>query len=692
MSTTAAPPSPHAPAPAAAGVDDLCVNTIRTLSMDAVQRANSGHPGAPMALAPVAYTVWQEFLRYNPKNPAWSGRDRFVLSNGHASMLLYSLLHLANVVEDVGKKPVTMDEIKRFRQFDSVTPGHPESHITAGVETTTGPLGQGFGNAVGMAMAHKWLGATYGKPGFDGLFDQKVYCICGDGCMMEGVTSEASSLAGHLKLDNLCVLYDDNTITIDGHTTLAFTEDVAARFEAYHWNVLHVADGNDRAALAKALKEFNNTTGKPTLVIVKTVIAYGAPTKANTADAHGSPLGADEIKATKRFYGWPEDAQFLVPPGVYEHFERGVGRRGAEAQANWDRLFADYETQFPDLAKQIRQMDTRELPAGWEAGIPVFPADPKGMATRESSGKVLTAVAEKIPWLIGGSADLAKSNNSKLKFAKDFQADSYAGRNINFGVREHAMGATLNGMSLTKVRCYGAGFMIFSDYMRNPIRLAALMSVPVLYIFTHDSIGVGEDGPTHQPIEQLANLRAVPNLVLIRPGDANEVAEAYRYALTETELPVVLALSRDAVPTLDRTKYAPASGVQKGGYVLADAAAGGDPEVILIGTGTELPKCVEAFEQLQADGIKARVVSLPSWDMFQKQDAAYRDSVIPKRVKARVCVEMGSTFGWERYAGETGAIIGMTFWATSAPSKELQKHYGFTVEAIVTAAKAQAGR
>ena len=672
-------------------IDDICVNTIRTLAIDAVQKANSGHPGAPMGLAPVAYTVWQDFLRFDPRDPEWPGRDRFVLSNGHASMLLYSLLHLAGVVESGGRKPVTMDEIKRFRQLHSVTPGHPESHVTSGVETTTGPLGQGFANAVGMAMAHKWIRATYQKSGFESLFDQNVYCICGDGCLMEGITSEASSLAGHLELDNLVVLYDHNSITIDGSTKLAFTESVETRYQAYGWNVLRVNDANDREQIAGALRVFQATTQKPTMVIVTTVIGYGSPNKHGTNDAHGSPLGADEVKATKKNYGWPEDAQFLVPDGVYEHFQDGVAKRGADAKAAYDELFAKYEGKYPELAKQLRQMQDHELPEGWESGLPTFPADAKGVATRVSSGKVLNAVAEKIPWLIGGSADLAKSNNSKLEFkgAGEFQSDSYAGRNINFGVREHAMGAICNGLTLTRVRPFCAGFLIFSDYMRNPMRLAALGEIPVLYVFTHDSIGVGEDGPTHQPIEQLANLRAVPNLLVFRPGDANEVAESYRYAMNEKHLPVVLALSRDAVPTLDRAKYKPAAGVQKGGYILADCD--GTPEVILISSGTEIPKCIEAYEQLTAAGRKVRVVSLVCWAVFEKQDDAYRESVIPKAVKARVCVEMASVFGWERYAGDTGAIIGMISWGASAPSKDLQKEYGFTVEAIVKAAEGQVG-
>ncbi|CAN5366777.1 transketolase [soil metagenome] len=672
---------------AAIDIDTLCINTIRTLSMDAVQQANSGHPGAPMGLAPVAYTVFNKFMNYDPAAPVWPNRDRFVLSNGHASMLLYSMIYLSGVKAHDKKRQVTLDEIKRFRQFDSATPGHPEHHLTSGVETTTGPLGQGIGNAIGMAIAQKWKAATYSKPGFESLFDHKVYAICGDGCLMEGVASEACSLAGHLKLDNLCLMWDDNSITIDGRTTLAFTEDVCARFAAYGWNVLHVTDGTDTAQLTKALETFKKTTGKPTFIAVKGIIGYGSPHKANSEHAHGEPLGEDECKATKKFYGWPEDAKFLVPPEVLAHFQAGIGKRGADAHAAWVKQYGEYKKAHADLATQLETMEARALPANWDATLPVFPADAKGMATRDSSGKVLNAVAKAVPWLVGGSADLAKSNKSKLDGLGDFQAATPGGRNVNFGVREHGMGAIINGMALSKLRSFGAGFLIFSDYGRAAIRLGSIIEIPPFYVFTHDSIGVGEDGPTHQPIEQIGSLRMIPGLIVLRPGDANEVTEAYKIALNQTHHPVVLALSRQAVPTYDRTKYAPAAGVQKGGYVFADAVAGATPEVILIGTGTELPLCVDTFEKLKAEGVKARVVSLPSWELFEKQTQEYRDSVLPPSVKNRVCVEMGSTFGWERYATDGGKIIGMRTFGASAPLKDLLPHFGFTVDAVYAAAK-----
>ena len=684
--SVASPP----PAAEASALDELCINTIRTLSIDAVQAANSGHPGAPMGLAPVGYALWNRVLNYDPADARWPNRDRFVLSNGHASMLLYSLLYLAGVREADGRDNVTLDQIKRFRQVDSMTPGHPESHYAAGIETTTGPLGQGCANSVGMAIASKWKAAHYGKPGYAELFEYNTYAICGDGCMMEGITSEAASLAAHLKLDNLCWIYDDNSVTIDGHTDIAFTEDVPARFRAYGWNVLHVTDANDLAQLSAAFATFRATTGKPTLVNVKSVIGFGSPNRANSSDAHGEPLGDAEVKLTKKAYGWPEDAKFLVPEGVLEHFAAGVGRRGAAAHAAWTAKFADYAGEFPELAAELTAMEEQNLPKGWEASLPHFPADAKGLASRESSGKVLNAVGKAVPWLVGGSADLAKSNKSKLTFdgAGEFQAKTPAGRNVNFGVREHAMGAVVNGMALSKLRAYAAGFLIFSDYARTPIRLAALEEIAPFYIFTHDSIGVGEDGPTHQPIEQLANLRAVPRLIVLRPADANEVVEAYRVALTSKKHPVILALSRQALPTMDRTKYAPALGVLKGGYVLADAVPG-TPEVILIGTGSEVPLCVEAFEKLKAEGIKARVVSLPSWELFEQQPREYRDSVLPPQVTARVCVEMASAFGWERYAGNTGAIIAMRSFGASAPLKDLLKKFGFTIEAVLTAAREQ---
>jgi transketolase len=677
-------------------LDVTCVNTIRTLAMDAVQKANSGHPGAPMGLAPVAYTLWNRFLTYDPAHPDWPNRDRFVLSNGHASMLLYSLIHLAgikNIDHSTGKiqdePSLPMAQLQRFRQLGSKTPGHPESDMTTGVETTTGPLGQGVGNAVGMAIAQKWIAGYYGRPGFESLFEHRVYAICGDGCMMEGVASEAASLAGHLKLNNLTLIYDDNTITIDGHTDLAFSEDVAARFAAYGWHILRVNDGNDLDGMQKAIATAKTITDKPTLIVQKTVIGFGSPHKANTHGAHGEPLGADEIKLTKKAYGWPEDSQFLVPDGVYDHFKNGIGKRGADAFAAWSKLWTEYKTKFPEQAAQLETMEKRELPAGWEKCLPTFPADAKGLATRESSGTVINAIAKVVPWLVGGSADLNPSTKTFMKGEGTFTATTPNGRNIHFGVREHGMGAILNGLALNKIRSYGSGFLIFSDYGRPSIRLAAVMQIPALYVFTHDSIGVGEDGPTHQPIEQVMSLRAIPGLILIRPGDANEVSEAYRVAITQKHAPVILAMTRQALPTLDRTKYAPASGLAKGAYSLNNVPS---PDVILIGTGSEVSLCVDAAEKLAAEGIKARVVSMPSWELFEKQPQEYRDSVLPPSVTARVCVEMGGAFGWERYAGTKGAIIGMRSFGASAPLKDLLPHFGFTVSAVVDAAKKQAGK
>jgi transketolase len=676
--------------------DVTAINTIRTLAMDAVQKANSGHPGAPMGLAPVAYVLWNRYLKYDPADPMWPARDRFVLSNGHASMLLYSLIHLAGVksldhhgnVVDAPSLP--MDELKRFRQLGSKTPGHPENEMTAGVETTTGPLGQGVGNAVGMAIAQKWKAAYYGRPGFEKLFDNRVYAICGDGCMMEGVASEAASLAGHLKLNNITLIYDDNTITIDGHTDLAFSDDVPKRFEAYGWNTIRVNDGNDLEGMAKAI-EASQKSDRPTLIALKTVIGYGSPHKANTHAAHGEPLGADEIKLTKKAYGWPEDSSFLVPDGVYDRFKQGIGQRGAAARAEWLKLWEEYKAKFPREADQVARMERRELPEGWDKDIPTFPADAKGLATRDSSGQVLNAVAKNVPWVVGGSADLNPSTKTFMKFegAGTFTSKTPAGRNVHFGVREHGMGATMNGMGLSHLKAYGSGFLIFSDYGRPSIRLAAIMGVPVLYVFTHDSIGVGEDGPTHQPIEQIMSLRAIPNLILIRPGDANEVAEAYRVAMQEKHHPVVLCMTRQAVPTLDRAKYNPAAGLAMGGYALNNVP---NPDVLLIATGSELSLAADAAEKLAAENIKARVVSLPSWELFEKQDKSYRDGVIPPNVTARVCVEMGGAFGWERYAGCNGAIIGMRSFGASAPLKDLLKHFGFTVEAVVKAAKEQVGK
>jgi transketolase len=684
------------PAPGFTDLDNLAINTIRTLAADAVQKAKSGHPGAPMALAPVAYTLWQRFLNYDPQHPLWPNRDRFVLSNGHASMLLYSLLHLAGVrnVTDKGEPKdelsVPLEQIERFRQLGSRTPGHPEHEGTIGVETTTGPLGQGVTNSVGMAIAQKWIAARYGKPGFEELFAHRVWSICGDGDMMEGISSEAASLAGHLQLDNLCWIYDDNHISIDGPTSLAFTENVGERFRAYGWNVLRVEDGNDVGAFAQAVEAARATVGRPTLIMVRTVIGYGAPHKAGTKEAHGEPLGEEEVKGAKRAYGWPEDKTFFVPDGVYEHFQKGIGARGAAGYAAWSKKFADYRAKYPDLAGQLDVMEQMDLPAGWDKDIPTFPADAKGLATRDSSGQVLNAVAKNVPWIVGGSADLNPSTKTFLKFegAGVFGPEDWGGRNIHFGVREHAMGGIVNGLVLSKLRGYASGFLIFSDYGRGSLRLGAVMHISPLYIFTHDSIGVGEDGPTHQPIEHLASLRAMPNLMLIRPADANEVAEAYRVALHLKHQPAVFALTRQAVPTFDRTKYAPASGLQKGGYVLADAP-GGKPDVILIGTGSEVHLCIEAYEKLTAEGVKARVVSLPCWELFEAQSQEYRDGVLPPSVTARVAVEMASTFGWERYAGPTGTVIGMTTFGKSAPLKDLLKHFGFTTEHVYDAAKKQ---
>lgn len=673
----------------------LAINTIRTLSMDAVQKANSGHPGTPMALAPVAYTIWQDELRFDPADPIWPNRDRFVLSVGHASMLLYSMLHLTGVkavnrkYERLGELAVPLQDIIKFRQLDSRCPGHPEYRWTSGVETTTGPLGQGLANSVGMAISGKWMASHFNRPGFE-MFNYNVYALCGDGCLMEGVSAEAASLAGHLKLSNLCWIYDSNRITIEGETDLAFTEDVGQRFQGYGWNVLHVSDANDLSDLRAAIGSFQKTRERPTMIIVESRIGFGAPTKEGHHSAHGEPLGDAEIAGAKKKYGWPEDAKFLVPEGVYEHFQQGIGQRGRAAREAWMALYGEYSKQHPELADHLNKMQHRELPDGWDKDLPVFPADPKGLATRDSSGKVLNALAKNYPWLIGGSADLAPSTKTRLTFdgAGDFESDNYGGRNFHFGVREHAMASVVNGMALSKVRGYGSGFLIFSDYAKAAIRLAAIMEIPFIHVFTHDSIGVGEDGPTHQPVEQLASLRSIPGMVLIRPADANEVTEAWRVVAQLKHEPACLIMTRQAVPTLDRTKYAPASGLAKGAYILADAADG-KPEVILIGTGSEVSLCVAAYEKLTAEGAKVRIVSMPSWELFEHQPQSYRDSVLPRSVTARVAVEQASTFGWERYVGLAGTVIGMKTFGASAPLKDLLTKFGFTPDGVVMAAKQQ---
>jgi transketolase len=673
-------------------IDQLSINTIRTLAIDAVQEANSGHPGTPMAMAPVVYTLWQRFLRFDPQDPIWPNRDRFVLSAGHASMLLYSMLHLTGVravnphYETLGELSVTLDDIKRFRQLDSKCPGHPEYRWTSGVETTTGPLGQGVANSVGIAIAREWMAAYFNRPAFP-MFDYNTYALCGDGCMMEGVSNEAASIAGHLKLSRLCWIYDNNTITIEGHTALTFSDDVATRFIGYGWNVTRVGDANDLDMLDRAFSVFHNTTDRPTLIIVDSHIGYGAPHKHDTSAAHGEPLGEEEIKLTKRNYGWPEDAKFLVPEGVRENFDSGIGKRGHNLREAWLAAFNQYKAKFPELADQLLKMQRRELPEGWDKDLPVFPADPKGVASRESSGQVLNAVAKNVPWLIGGAADLSPSTKTRFTFdgAGDFNEENRLGRNFHFGIREHAMGSILNGLSLSKVRPFGSGFFIFTDYMRPTFRLASLMELPTIYVFTHDSIGVGEDGPTHQPVEQLASLRAIPGLITLRPADANEVVEAWRFIMPLQHQPACLVLSRQNLPTFDRAKYAPASGLAQGAYILGDSD--GKADVLLLATGSEVSLCVEAHEKLRAQGIKSRVVSMPSWEIFERQPLEYRRKVIPPEVKARIAVEQASDFGWHRYVGDHGRIIAMETFGASAPLKELLKRFGFTAEHLVEVAK-----
>ena len=674
----------------ATAADTQCINTLRTLAMDAVQKANSGHPGTPMGLAPVGYTLWSRFLRYHPEHPDWPNRDRFVLSVGHASMLLYSLLHLAGVVEidahgqRSGQPAVSLEDIKQFRQMGSKTPGHPEYRMTTGVETTTGPLGQGCANSVGMAMAERWLAQRFNRDG-QVLFDYDVYTLCGDGDMMEGISSEAASLAGHLKLDNLCWIYDNNTISIEGHTELAFSEDVIQRFQAYGWHTVHVTDANDLQALSVALETFKANTGAPTLIVVDSVIGYGSPHKHNTAAAHGEPLGDDEIRLTKAAYGWPQDSSFLVPQEARTVLRDALYERAEPLYAEWNQTLASLE---PQRADELQRMRAGEMPEQWQAHLPSFAADAKGVASRASGGEVLNAFAQQIPWLLGGSADLSPSTKTNLTFdgAGRFSADDYSGRNLHFGIREHAMGAIANGMALSYLRPYTSTFLVFSDYMKPPIRLAAIMELPVIFVFTHDSIGVGEDGPTHQPIEHLTQLRATPGLLTLRPGDANETLELWKVALAQTHRPSCVVLSRQPLPTLDRTQYAAACGAAKGAYVLASAQ---EPEVILIGTGSEVSLAVAAYEQLKGEGIAASVVSMPSWELFEDQDQAYRDSVLPPAVKARVVVEQAGPLGWDRYVGQTGAKVVMNSFGASAPLAKLQEKFGFTLDNVVKLAKQQ---
>ena len=674
-------------------LDRLCIDTIRTLAIDAVQQANSGHPGTPMAMAPLVYCLWQRVLRFDPADPIWPNRDRFVLSAGHASMLLWALLHLTGTkavnasYEVPGEPSVTLDDIRRFRQLDSKCPGHPEYRWTSGVETTTGPLGQGVATSVGMAIAGRWMASHFNRPGFR-MFDHDVYALAGDGCMMEGLSGEAASLAGHLRLANLCWIYDNNHVTIEGPTELAFSEDVAARFLGYGWNVTRVGDANDLALLERAFDVFRACDDRPTLVIVDSHIGYGAPHKQDTSAAHGEPLGEDEVRLAKRAYGWPEDAKFLVPEGVYAHFGRGIGARGRALREAWFARFAQYREVHPELADQLYRMQHRELPEGWDRGLPEFAPDAKGLAGRDASAKVLNVLAQNVPWLLGGSADLAPSTKTRLTFegAGDLTATNPGGRNIHFGIREHAMAAIVNGLALSKLRAYGSTFFTFSDYARPAIRLAAIMEIPVIHVFTHDSIGVGEDGPTHQPVEHLASLRAIPGLVTLRPADANETVEAWRTIMQLRHDPVALVLSRQPVPTFDRSRYAPASGLARGAYVLADAA-GGEPDLLLLATGSEVALCLAAYERLTADGFRVRVVSMPSWELFERQPEGYRESVLPGRVRARVAVEQASIFGWDRYVGPAGEIIGMHTFGASAPLKALQTKFGFTPDRVVHAAR-----
>jgi transketolase len=679
----------------AQSIDDICINTIRTLSMDAVQKANSGHPGTPMAMAPVLYCLWQRYLNFDPDDPIYPNRDRFVLSAGHASMLLYSALFLAGVkavnaqYESLGEPSVRLDDIKNFRQLASKCPGHPEYRLTSGVETTTGPLGQGLATSVGLAIAERWLAKTYNKPEFE-LFNYRVYALCGDGCMMEGISNEAASLAGHLALSNLCWIYDNNHITIEGNTSLTFSDDVATRFMSYGWNVTRVGDANDLEMLDRAFKSVHAVTDRPSLIIVDSHIAYGSPHKHDTSAAHGEPLGEEEVRLTKRNYGWPEDQSFYVPEEAKVHFRNSLVARGGQSRKDWFAKFEEYKSAYPDLANQLYCMQHRELPENWQERLPEFPPDAKGIATRDSSGKVLNAIAQNVPWLIGGAADLSPSTKTRLTFegALDFSKENYSGRNFHFGIREHAMAAILNGLSLSKLRPFGSGFLIFSDYLKPSLRLSALMEIPVIYLFTHDSIGVGEDGPTHQPIEHLGALRSIPGLITLRPCDANEVKESWKVIMQLRHEPACLILSRQALPTIDRSIYGTADGVAQGAYILADPQDK-NPQVLLLATGSEVSLCLEAHETLKKEGIKSRVVSMPSWELFERQPLAYRHAVMPPAITARVSVEQATTFGWQRYIGLTGEAIGMHTFGASAPLKELQKKFGFTAERVVTAAKSQ---
>ena len=676
-----------------ASIEQLSINTIRTLSMDAVQKAKSGHPGTPMALAPVTYVLWNEVLNYDPADPTWPGRDRFVLSCGHASMLLYSTLHLAGVRAVEAGQPsemlsITLDDIQNFRQLSSPCAGHPEYGFAAGIETTTGPVGQGIANSVGIAMSAKWMAATYDRPDHE-LFGFDTYALCSDGDIMEGVGCEAASIAGHLKLSNLCWIYDDNHITIEGDTDLAFTEDVGKRFEGLGWNIVRVDDANDLSAIRDGLAAFKACTDKPTLIILRSIIGYGSPNKANTHGAHGAPLGEEEVKLTKEAYDWPNE-KFLVPEEVREHFAEGIGKRGAESHQQWAESFASYTESHSNEAKQLKCLWDGGLPDGWEDSVPEFPVDEKGMASRVSSGKVLNALSGSIPWLIGGSADLAPSNMTNLDNENDFSSGNYAGRNLHFGIREHAMAAICNGMALCGLRPYGGTFFVFTDYLRPSMRLSSIMHLGVIYVLTHDSIGLGEDGPTHQPVEHLAACRAIPGVRVYRPADANEVSESYRAALRDFHHPAAMVLTRQGLPTLDRNEFGDVAGASKGGYVLSDCD--GDPQVILMGTGSEVGLCLEAQQTLANDGVKARVVSLPCWELFDEQDEKYRESVLPSNVTARVAVEAGIRMGWDKYIGSNGAFVGMSSFGASAPYQELYEHFEITAENVVAQAKNQIGK